>query len=79
MTIEIHRREKEAPQSLVRRFSRRIRKSGLLRRVRQAQWRGKSKSRQMKKIAALRREELKKEYQKLKKLGETKNDFKRRN
>lgn len=72
MAIEIHRREREAPQSLVRRFSRRIRKSGLLRRVRRAQWRRKSKSRQMKKIAALRREELKKEYQKLKKLGETK-------
>ena len=69
MAIEIRRKEKENSQSLIRRFSRRIQRSGILRRVRKKQFKVRPKSRQMKKRAALRREELKKEYQKLKKLG----------
>ncbi|MBU0476918.1 30S ribosomal protein S21 [Patescibacteria group bacterium] len=69
MAIEIRRKEKENSQSLIRRFSRRIQRSGILRRVRKKQFKARPKSRQMKKKAALRREELRIEYQKIKKLG----------
>lgn len=69
MNLEIQRKERETSQSLIRRFSRRIRQSGILLRARKIRFRQRPKSKQMKKRAALRREELKKEYEKLKKLG----------
>lgn len=72
MSIKISRHAKETSQNLVRRFSKRVRQSGILLRARKGQFRKKAKSRQMKKRAALRREELKKEYEKLKKLGKIK-------
>jgi ribosomal protein S21 len=70
MTLKVRRKEKESTQSLVRRFSRRIRKSGILLRARNARYRKRPKSEQLKKRAALRREELKKEYKRKKKVGE---------
>jgi ribosomal protein S21 len=69
MTIEVKKQSGETNQALIRRFSKRIQQSGVLFRARKAQFRRRSKSRQMKKRAALRREEMKKEYEKLKKLG----------
>ncbi len=69
MAIEIKKKERETSQSLVRRFSGRFRKSGILLRMRRSQFRKRPKSKQLKKRAALRREELKKEYEKKKKLG----------
>ena len=69
MAIEIQKKEKETSQSLIRRFSIRLRKSGILLRMRRSQFRKRSKSNQLKKRAALRKEELKKEYEKKKKLG----------
>ena len=69
MVIEIKKKERETSQSLVRRFSSRLRKSGILLRMRRAQFFKRPKSNQLKKRAALRREELKKEYEKKKKLG----------
>ena len=69
MILEVRRKERESSHSLIRRFSRRIRQSGILLRARKARFRKKSKSRAMKKRAALRREELKKEYEKMEKLG----------
>ncbi len=69
MAKEIQKKEKETSQSLVRRFSGRLRKSGILLRMRRSQFHKRSKSKQLKKRAALRREELKKEYEKKKKLG----------
>jgi 23S rRNA U2552 (ribose-2'-O)-methylase RlmE/FtsJ len=69
MALEILKQERETSQSLVRRFQKRIQQSGLLLRARKIRFRQRRKSEQMKKRAALRREELKKEYEKLKKLG----------
>jgi ribosomal protein S21 len=69
MALEVRKKEREHPQSLVRRFTRRVQQSGILLRARKARFRGKEKSKNMKKAAALRREEIKKEYEKLRKLG----------
>ena len=78
MTLEVRKQERETAQSLVRRFGKRIQQSGILLRARKTRFQLRPKSHQGKKKAALRREELKKEYKKLKKLGKLKNDFKRR-
>jgi len=69
MVLKIKKEPRETPQSLVRRFSKRIQQSGILLEARKGIFRKRPKSRQAKKKAALRREELKKEYEKLKKLG----------
>ena len=69
MSLEAKKRERENSQNLVRRFTKRVKRSGLLRRARSIRFRDRQKSRQMKKRAALRREEKRKEYEKLKKLG----------
>jgi hypothetical protein len=70
MPLEIRKKEKETSQSLIRRFSQRLRRSGILLRARKAQYKKRAKSQEMKKRAALRREELKKEYERKKKMGE---------
>jgi len=67
--LEIEKKERETSQSLIHRFSTRIRKSGILRRAREIRFQERPLSRQLRKKAALRREELKKEYKKLEKLG----------
>lgn len=69
MALEIKKEERETSQSLVRRFSKRIKQSGILIHARKARYKKRPKSRQMKKRAALRREELRKEYERLEKLG----------
>lgn len=73
MSFKIKRREKENPQSLTSRFLRKIRGSRFVFWLRKKRFRKRSKSPQLKKKAALRREELKKKYEKLEKLGELKN------
>jgi ribosomal protein S21 len=75
MALEIKKQERETTQSLVRRFGRRIQQSGILLRARNGRFRKRPKSRQAQKRAALRREELKKEYKKLKKLGKPKDTY----
>ncbi len=70
MGLEIKKREKESSQNLIRRFSRGVQQSGILLRVRKNQFKRREKSKNMKKKAALRRELLKKEHEKLWKLGE---------
>ena len=77
MPLEIKKQGRETSQNLVRRFSRRLKQSGILPRARKARFKERAKSEQMKKRSALRREELKKEYEKLEKLGERK-DVKKR-
>ena len=69
MALEIRKQNRETSQSLIRRFTKRLQQSGILLRARRVRFRQRSKSRQMEKRAALRREEIKKEYEKLKKLG----------
>lgn len=71
MVIEAKKQERETSQSLIRRFTKRVQKSGVLRQAREKRYRKRTKSEQMGKRAALRREQLRKEYQRLKKLGLT--------
>jgi len=72
MILEVKKQNRETSQSLIRRFYRRVQQSGILHRARKSRFRERKKSEQMKKRAALRREEIKREYEKLKKLGELK-------
>ena len=69
MAFEVKRQSKETSQNLAHRFSKRVRRSGILFRARKIRFKHRPKSHQAKKSAALRREELKKKYKKLEKLG----------
>jgi len=69
MVLEIKRKQKETTQSLIRRFSQQFRRSGILIQARKIRFKDKAKSQGAVKKAALRKEELKKHYQKLAKLG----------
>ncbi len=71
MGLEIKKQERETSQGLIRRFTKSVQKSGILVRARGIQFRKRKKSKDMRKKAALRREDKKKEYEKLKKLGKT--------
>ncbi len=64
MALEVKKQEGEISSSLVRRFSKKMQRSGILFRTRGNRFRKEIKSKQMRKKAALRREELKKEYAK---------------
>jgi len=72
MGLEIKKQNRETSQGLIRRFSRSVQKSGILIQARKIRFQKRKKSEQMKKRAALRREELKKKYKRLRKLGEIK-------
>lgn len=72
MPLEIRRQERETSQNLLRRFTKSVQQSGILRKARSNQFKKRKKSEDMKKKAALRREEKKKEYATLKKLGKLK-------
>ena len=69
MVLKVRRQPRETSQSLVHRFSKKVRRSGILLRARKIRFREKPKSRQAKKVSALRREESRKRYEKLEKLG----------
>ncbi|MFH1656422.1 MAG: hypothetical protein ABH956_01445 [Candidatus Nealsonbacteria bacterium] len=69
MPLEIKKQERETSQSLVRRFSKRIKRSGILIGARKSRFKQKEKSTQMKKRSALRKVESKKEYEKKEKMG----------
>ena len=70
MPLEVKKQNRETSQSLVRRFGRRVQQSGILLRARKIRFKERPKSEQMKKRAALRREELRKEYERKQKMGE---------
>jgi hypothetical protein len=69
MALEIRKKEKETSQNLIRRFAKRIQQSGILVQARKNMFKRRQESDEAKKRAALRRVELKKQYQILKKLG----------
>ncbi len=69
MALEVRKQERETSQSLIRRFSTGVKKSGILVRARSLRFKTRQKSADMQKKAALRREELKIEYKKKDKLG----------
>lgn len=69
MSLEVKKQERENSQSLIRRFRKKVQKSGILLRARKIRFRQRPKNKEMKKRTALRREKLKAEYEKLEKLG----------
>ena len=69
MGIKIKKIERESAQALIRRFAKTIQRSGILLQARKIRFHRRPKSKKARKKAALRREILKKEYEKLKKLG----------
>jgi len=77
MPLEIKKEERETSQNLVRRFSKRVKMSGLLLRARKIRFEDREKSKNMRRKSALRREEKKKEYDTLIKMGKIQ-EFKRR-
>ena len=69
MVLEVKKQERETSQSLIRRFTKRVQRSGVLVQARKIRFRKRVKSQKMRRKAALRREQIKIQYQKLKKLG----------
>lgn len=78
MGQEVKRKKGETFESLMRRFSRRIQQSGKLLQAKKIRFYATGKSRNLQKASALRREEIKKKREYLKKVGKLKdetNDF----
>lgn len=69
MGLEVRRKEKESIQNLIKRFTKAVQKSGILIRARERMYKDRNISEEKKKRKALRREEMKKYYQRLEKLG----------
>lgn len=72
MSLEVKKGPRETSQSLVYRFTKSIKKSGILLRARETRFRKRKKSKEMEKRAALRKQGRKKEYEKLRKSGKVK-------
>jgi len=72
MPLEVKRKERESSQSLVHRFTKTVRQSGVLLEVRGKQYRKRAKSALAKKRSALRRVELRAEKKRLEKLEKPK-------
>lgn len=69
MPLEFRKQDRESSQSLLRRFSNGVKRSGILIRARKTRFKLRKKSGNMQKKEALRREELRIEYRKKEKLG----------
>lgn len=67
--IEVRKKERETTESLIRRFSRRMQQSGVLMRARKTRFRNDEKSKTEKRDEALYKVKIRKEIDKLKKLG----------
>ena len=68
--FEIVRKERETNQALIRRFTRRLKDSGILINAKKSQFRKRGKSAQMRKRAVLRKLETKQAFEKKRKLGQ---------
>lgn len=73
MTFEITKQERETNQSLIRRFTKRLRESGILVGVKKAVFHQRKKSKQLRRRVMLRKLQKRKEYERAFKLGQ-KND-----
>lgn len=67
--VEVVKKDKETSESLIRRFSRRMQESKVLMKARKAQFKIKDKSKRQLKEDALYKKRVKKEADKLKKMG----------
>lgn len=69
MEFIVRKQERETAQGLIRRFTRRVKESGVLNQARKKRFRQYAKSKTVRKKTALRKIETRKEYEKLVKLG----------
>jgi len=76
MALEIKKKERESVQGLIRRFTKSMQRSGILIRARKSRFKQRTKSKKMKRKSALRKEEKRKEYEKLRKLGKLQERYK---
>ena len=67
--MEVKRKEGESASSLIYRFSKRIRRSGIIREVRANRFHDRPPNKNKRKRSALHRIERRKEYERKKKLG----------
>ncbi|MFA5925911.1 MAG: 30S ribosomal protein S21 [Parcubacteria group bacterium] len=67
--IEVKKKDKESSDSLIKRFSRRVQQSGVLLSARKGRFYAKPKSRRQVRESAMYRSKIKKEVDKLKKMG----------
>jgi len=70
--VEVRRKERENPDSLIRRFSRKVQQSGLLLKARRIRYRETTKNKTRLKKDALRRVENQKQREYLRKIGKLK-------
>lgn len=70
MTFEIIKQERETNQSLIRRFTKRLRDSGILVGVKKSVFHQREKSKQVQRRVTLRKLQKRKEYERAYKLGE---------
>lgn len=69
MPLKVRKQNNESSQNVVRRFSQKLRKSGILLEVRKKRFHKKQQSKQMMKRSAVRRAVKKAEYAKMRKMG----------
>ena len=67
--IQVKKKERETAESLIRRFSRRVQQSGVLRRARKTRFHQAEPSRDKRRTEALYKVRIRKEINRLKKLG----------
>lgn len=70
MTFEIIKHERETNQSLIRRFTKRLRESGILVGAKKSVFHKREKSKQVQRRVTLRKLQKRKEYERAYKLGE---------
>jgi ribosomal protein S21 len=67
--VEVKKKDRESSDSLIKRFSRRVQQSGVLLSARKGRFYAKPKSRRQVRESAMYRSKVKKEVDKLKKMG----------
>jgi hypothetical protein len=70
MTFEINKQERETNQSLIRRFTKRLRESGILVGAKKSVFHHREKSKQVQRRVTLRKLQKRKDYERAYKLGE---------
>jgi ribosomal protein S21 len=69
MAVEVRRKPKESVSSMLRRFSRKVQMSGILLSAKKSRFQTRSRSKSLRKKDALYREKVRKERERMEKMG----------
>ena len=69
MAIEVRKKEGDSPNSILFNFTKRVKRSGVLKEVRKRKFHSRTTSRIKRRLSAIHREEKKVEVDRMKKLG----------